>query len=69
MCTDLTGRHFLKVDKFDGSCFAHWLHGVDDVVLQCVDSVLLVQTDSAHGLLAHGGLVRVAGRLVVVGER
>ena len=58
-----TSRHFFKVNEFDGPGFAHGPHGVDDVVLQRVDPVLLVQTDRAHGLLAHGTLVSVSGTL------
>ena len=59
----LTGRHFFKVDEFDGSGFTHRLHGVDDIVLQRVDPVLLVQADRSHGLLTHGTLVGVARTL------
>ena len=62
-CSTLTGRHFFEVDKFDGSGFTHWLHRVNDVVLERVDPVLLVQADRAHGLLAHGTLIRVARTL------
>ena len=58
-----TGRNFFKIDEFDGPCLAHRLHGIDDVVLQRVDPVLLVQPDRPHGLLAHGTLVGVSGTL------
>ena len=39
---------------------------VDEIVEQGVDAIALVAGDGAHGLLAHGALVRVARTLIVV---
>lgn len=42
---------------------------VDEVIHQCVNSVLLVIGNRAHCLLTHGALIRVTRRLVVMWVR
>ena len=54
------------------STYLHPEHGclrVREQVHECVDAVALVVADGSHRLLAHGALVRVARRLVVVRVR
>ena len=52
-------HYHLKVYELDGSGLDHGAHGIDEVVHQRVDPVLLVERDRPHGLLAHGALVGV----------
>jgi len=59
----LTSRHLFEVNELDCPCLAHGLHRINDVVLQSVDPVFLVQTNSSHGLLTHGTLVSITRTL------
>ena len=49
----------LEVYELYGPGLDHGAHGVDQVVHERVDAVLLVEGDGAHGLLPHGTLVGV----------
>ena len=64
----LTGGDLVELDEVDGPGPDEGDLRVAQEVEEGVDAVPLVVGDGAHGLLAHGALVGVAGRLVVVRE-
>mmetsp|Transcript_3641 Transcript_3641/g.7682 ORF Transcript_3641/g.7682 Transcript_3641/m.7682 type:complete len:429 (-) Transcript_3641:1637-2923(-) len=60
--------YIVEVDEVEGARLHHRLHGIDHGVDETVDPLVLVHGDRPHSLLAHGALVGVARRLVVVWE-
>src|SRR5690242_14604469 len=63
---NLTGRQLLESDHFNGLSLDHGLLRIAEQVKQGIDALQLVVGDAADGLLAHGALISVARRLVVV---
>mmetsp|Transcript_40875 Transcript_40875/g.128065 ORF Transcript_40875/g.128065 Transcript_40875/m.128065 type:complete len:675 (-) Transcript_40875:1998-4022(-) len=64
----LSARHLIEVDEVQHARRHHGLLRVHHGVEQRVDALVLVHGHRAHGLLAHGALVRISRGLVVVGE-